>query len=111
MEANQTDELCTQIRAYLEAPSGQKKPTVHLNSCRVSNSLLMKVNCLWVPEGEDSRLRLKVIKEVHDQPAVGHPGTKQTLNMICWHYYWPGICKEVVRVTATRSPLGLVKTA
>ena len=80
-DANRADKLCIRIRAYLEAPSKRAKPTVHLNSCRISNGLLMKKDRLWVPEKED--LRLKLIKEVHDQPAVGHPGTERTLNMIC----------------------------
>ena len=93
MEANRADELCIQIRAYLEAPSEQAKPTVHLNSCRISNGLLMKEDRLWVPEGED--LRLELIKEVHDQPAVGHPGTEQTLNMIRRFYYWPAMRKDI----------------
>ena len=66
-----------------------------MNSCKVNNSLLMKKNCLLVPQGDDSQLRLKVIKEVHNQSAVGQPGNKQTLNMICWHYYWPSMCEEV----------------
>ena len=46
-------------------------------------------------EGKDSHLWLKIIKEIHDQPVVGHLETKQMLNMICWHYYWPGMRKEV----------------
>ena len=75
-EANRKDELCSQIRAYLEAPSKRAKSATHLNSCRISNGLLMKADWMWVPEEEDSQLRLRVIKEVHDQPAVGHPGIK-----------------------------------
>ena len=38
---------------------------------------------------------MRVIKEAHDQPAVGHPGVEKTLNMIRWHYYWPAIRGEV----------------
>ena len=43
-EANRKDELCGEICAYLEAPSRRARPTTHLNSCRVSNGLLMKAN-------------------------------------------------------------------
>ena len=53
----------------------------------------MKDARIWVPEGD--HLHLKVIKEIHDQPAVGHPGTERTLNMICRHYYWPWMRLEV----------------
>ena len=94
-DANRADELCIQIRAYLETPSEQARPTTHLNSCRTSNGFLMKADQVWVPKGENNQLRLKVIKEVHDQPAVGHPGVEQTLNMICRYYYWPAMRGEV----------------
>ena len=43
-DANRKDELCSQIRAYLEALSKRARPTTHLNSCRVSNSLLIKAD-------------------------------------------------------------------
>ena len=84
---NRADDLCIQICAYLKAPSKKKKLIVHLNSCRANDGLLMKKNCLWVPKGKNSCLRLKVIKKMHDQPIVSHPGTKQMLNMICRYYY------------------------
>ena len=73
--ANRNDNLYTRICAYLEAPGKIAKPTVHVNSCKINNGLLMKINHLWVLEGKDKQLRLKMIKEVHDQSAMGHPGT------------------------------------
>ena len=48
-----------------------------------------------MPEGEDSQLRLRVIKEVHNQPAVGHPGAERTLNMIRRFYYWPAMREDI----------------
>ena len=97
IDANRADEQCIQIRAYLEAPSERARPATHLNSCRISDGLLMKENRMWVPESskETNHLRPKVIKEIHDQPAVGHPGVERTLNMICQHYYWPRMRLEV----------------
>ena len=50
---------------------------------------------MWVPEREDSQLRLRVIKKVHNQPAVSHLGIKQTLHMICRFYYWPAMRKDI----------------
>ena len=94
-DANRADELCIQICAYLKSPSERARPATHLNSCRISNGLLMKADPMWVPEREDSLHRLRVIKEVHNQPAVGHPGVKQTLNMIRRHYYWPAMRGDV----------------
>ena len=94
--ANRADELYTQIRAYLEAPSERARPATHLNSCRVSsNGLLMKADQIWMPEREDKQLRMQVIREVHDQPAVGHPESERTLNMLCWHYYWPAMRGDI----------------
>ena len=92
-DANRADELCRQICAYLEAPSEQARPTTHLNSCRISNNLLMKTDQMWVPKRD--KLRLRVIKEVHNQPAVDHFGVKQTLNMIRQFYYWPTVRKDI----------------
>ena len=93
-EANRKDELCSQIRAYLEAPSERAKPTTHLNSCKINNGLLMKTDRLWVPEGGEN-LRMRVIKEVHNQPMVSHPSVEKTLNMIRQHYYWPAMRGKV----------------
>ena len=55
----------------------------------------MKTDRMWVPKGEDNQLRLRVIKEVHDQSAVGHPGIERTLNMIRQFYYWPAMRKDI----------------
>lgn len=40
---------------------------------------------LFVPEEK----RLQITKEIHDQPAVGHPGIRRTLKMIERFFYWP----------------------
>ena len=88
------DNLCIQICAYLEAPSERTRPKTHLNSYRVSNGLLMKADQLWVPKGGQN-LKMRVIKEVHDQPAVGHPGVERTLSMLRRHYYWPAMREKV----------------
>ena len=92
--ANLVDNLYTKIYAYLEALNDKKKPVTHLNSCRISNGLLMKVDQLWVPEREKN-LRIQKIKKVYDQLAVSHLGVKQTLNMLWRHYYWPVMRGEV----------------
>ena len=55
----------------------------------------MKIDQMWIPEGENSQLRTQVIKEIHNQPAVDHPGVEQTLNMICRYYYWPAMREKV----------------
>lgn len=93
-KANQKDDSYISIRAHLNDPTKYAKPEgIKLKSCRISKSLLMKRNQLWVPD--DKGFRLRVIKEIHDQLAVGHPGKKQTSNMIQHHYYWPHMRKTI----------------
>lgn len=38
---------------------------------------------------DNKSLRLRVIKKIYDQPAIGHPGRERTSNMVQHHYYWP----------------------
>ena len=85
IESNQNNELCSKIRLYLANPRGLKKPEVYLKGLRVENGLLMKGNWLYITDKD--QLQLKVIKEIHNQLAVGHLGTEWTLEMARRHYY------------------------
>ena len=51
----------------------------------VSKNLLIKRNQLWIPDNKG--LQLRVIKEIIDQSAMGHPGQEQTSNRVQQHYY------------------------
>ena len=78
-EANRNDVLFTEIREYLTNPADHDRPAdVYLRGSRAANGLLYKDSKLWVTEG----LRLDVIREVHDQPAVGHAGVRRTILLI-----------------------------
>ena len=94
IESNRNNELCSKIRLYFANPKGLKKLKVYLKGLRVENGLLMKGNRLWVADKD--QLQLKVIKKIHDQPAVGHSSTEKTLEMTQRHYYWPGM-KEMIQ--------------
>ena len=94
MKFNQNNKLCSKICLYFANPKGLDKSEVYLKSLKVENGLLMKENWLWITN--KSQLQLEVIKKVYDQPAVGHSGTKKTLEMVWQHYYWPGI-KEIIQ--------------
>ena len=51
---------------------------------------------LFVPEEK----RMKLIQEVHDQPAVGHPGIKRTYEMMKKFFFWPkmkGTIEQYIR--------------
>ena len=85
MESNQNNELCSKIRSYFANPKELEKSEVYLKGLRVENGLLMKGNWLWVTD--EDQLQLKVVKKIHNQPAVGYPGTEKILKMAQRHYY------------------------
>ena len=93
MEFNQNNELCSKICLYFANLEGLEKSEVYLKGLRVENRLLIKRNRLWVTD--KNQLQLKVIKKIHDQLAVEHPGMKKTLEMAQRHYYWPGMKKII----------------
>ena len=82
-EANQSDALFTEVREYLANPENYYRPTVYLRGSRAANGLLYKDNKLWIADD----LRLDVIQEIHDQPAVGHTGVRRTIFTIQQHYF------------------------
>ena len=94
MESNWNNKLCSKIRLYLANPKGLEKPEVYLKGLRVKNRLLMKGNRLWVANKD--QLQLKVVKEICDQPVVGHLDMKRMLEIARCHYYWPGM-KEMIQ--------------
>ena len=79
MESNQNNKLCSKIYLYLANPEGLEKLEIYLKGLRVENGLLMKRNWLWVADKD--QLQLKVIKEIYDQPAMGHSGIEKILEM------------------------------
>ena len=91
-EANRTDVLFTKVREYFSNPEDHDQPTnVYLRGSRAANGLLYKDNKLWVAED----LRLDVIREVHDQPAMGHAGVQRTILLIQQHYFWPKMKMDI----------------
>ena len=93
-ESNQNNSLFTKICEYLANPMDHDRLTdVYLRGSRAANGLLYKDNKLWVTDD----LRLDVIREVHDQPAVGHAGIRKTILLIQQHYFWPKMKQDVNR--------------
>ena len=92
-ELNQSNVLFLKIREYLANPENHDRPNVYLRGSRAANGLLYKDNKLWVADD----LRLDVIREVHDQPAVGHAGVRRTILLIQQHYFWPKMKQDVNR--------------
>ena len=82
-KANQNDVLFTEIREYLANPKNHDRLDVYFRESRAKNGLLYKNNKLWVAKD----LRLDVIREIDDQPAVGHTGVRRTILTIQQHYF------------------------
>jgi len=89
-EANKTDQLCLEFREAVEE-SLDRLYGVDLTDCRIVDGVLCKQGLLWAPDD----LHTEVLKEVHDQPASGHPGQARTLKMLKRHYYWPGCTADI----------------
>ena len=89
--SNRTNVLFEEVREYLENLIGRDRPNVYLRDSRAENGLLYKDNKLWVAND----LRLDVIREVHDQLAVGHAGVRRTILLIQQHYFWPKMKRDV----------------
>ena len=64
MQANQKEDLYIGICAYLKDSEAHARPKgVKLKDYRVSKSLLIKENQLWMPDNKG--FWLKVIKKIH----------------------------------------------
>ena len=91
-ESNRNNLLFTEIREFLANLVGYKQPIdVYFRGSRAANELLYKDNKLWVAKN----LRLDVIQEVHDQPAVGHSSVRKTVLLIQQHYFWPRMKQDI----------------
>ena len=86
LQANIEDDLCTDLR---EAIMDQKTKCngISLSNCSISDGVLYHKDRLWVVDEYFTEL----IREVHDQPAVGHPGVTRTYALIKREYYWRGM--------------------
>lgn len=60
---------------------------ISLSNCSISDGVLYYKDRLWVVDEYFTEL----IREVHDQPAVGHPGVTRTYALIKREYYWRGM--------------------
>ncbi|KAH0611537.1 uncharacterized protein H6S33_010802 [Morchella sextelata] len=83
-----------------------------------NNGRLLYRGALYVPDDND--LRLKLLKEYHDNPSAGHPGRAKTLELLNREYYWPRMrnyvdqyvrnCNVCARSKASRNaPYGVLR--
>ena len=58
---------------------------VSLQACSLKDDVLYRKDQLWVPA--DNQLRLKILQEVHNPPASGHPGITRTEALLQRYYF------------------------
>jgi len=63
----------------------------------VENGLLLYDGRLVVPIEEDDTLRARLLKEIHDQPSMAHPGQRKLLHLVRSRFYWTGWRGDVAR--------------
>jgi hypothetical protein len=89
-----------------------------LGLCELENNVLTYNGLVWVPE--DDEIKLKILKQHHDEMTAGHPGRAKTFELVTRTYYWPGqreyvtryvencdMCKRIKPVR--HAPYGLLK--
>ena len=83
-------------------------PKVPLGECTLdSTGLLFVYGLLYVPN--DENLYREVIHAHHDHPAAGHPGRAATYELVSRNYWWPGMCKTIVRYLANCDTCARIK--
>lgn len=63
----------------------------------VEDGLLLHDGRLVVPIDEDETLRARLLKEIHDQPSMAHPGQRKLLQLVRARFYWTGLRDDVAR--------------
>ncbi|KAL5612469.1 uncharacterized protein BROUX77_002625 [Berkeleyomyces rouxiae] len=100
-----TDKWALDVISALRGQS-TKPPDVDLSVCRLDNDGLLFVNDLLYLPNED--LRVRALKNCHDIMPSGHPGQKNTFELLVREYWWPGMRRDVIRSTSV--PLFVLKS-
>jgi len=93
-EAYRIDLLPNRILRQLEEGSRHSRE-ISLADCKVRDNRLIYRDCIYVPDY--TPLRLRLLQDHHEPPAVGHPGRAKTLELLTRKYYWPQMRKDVDR--------------
>ena len=64
---------------------------------------------LYVPNDRD--LKLALLRDAHDAPIAGHPGTDRTFASLRRFYFWPNMLQEVIDYVRSCRSCQLVKPA
>jgi hypothetical protein len=84
-----------------------RHPFLQLAQCRHENRLLYYRDKIYVPEFED--LRVKIIRQYHDNPSAGHPGRAKTFELLSRNYCWKGMSTDVRQYVLNCRTCGRIK--
>ncbi len=87
--ATEEDTWATNIKKELqERPRNPNRDD--LDQFEQQNGLLLRNNLIYVPEGP---IRLKILRECHDNTLAGHFGIARTHELVLRTYWWPKMNK------------------
>jgi transposase InsO family protein len=93
-EAYEMDPLPNRILELLRDGARHCKE-VSLADCKEKDGRLIYCDCIYLPD--HMPLRLQLLQDHHDPPAMGRPGRAKTLELLTRKYYWPKKRKDVDR--------------
>jgi len=91
-ESYRVDPFPTRILGLLRNGTGQCKE-ISLAEFKERDGRLLYRDCVYVPD--HPLLRLQLLQDHHDPPAMGHPGHAKTLELLTRKYFWPSMRKDV----------------
>jgi hypothetical protein len=87
--ATKEDTWATNIKKELqERPRNPNRDD--LDQFEQQDGLLLRNNLIYVPEGP---IRLKILRECHDNTLAGHFGMARTHELVSRNYWWPKMNK------------------
>ena len=87
-EGQAMDSYSEKIRLQLEAG---KRPEIQISN----DGVIRYKDRLYVPDNNE--IRKEILKEAHSTPYSVHPGTTKMYRDLKFHYWWPGMKKDVVK--------------
>ena len=91
-ESYRADPFPARILGLLRNGARQCKE-ISLAECKERDGRLLYRDCVYVPDHPP--LRLQMLQDHHDPPAMGHPGHAKTLELLTRKYFWPSMRKDV----------------
>ena len=87
-EGQATDPYSERSRLQLEVG---KRPKIQISN----DGVIRYKDRLYVPDNNE--IRKEILKEAHSTPYSVHPGTTKMYRDLKFHYWWPGMKKDVVK--------------